>query len=85
MSDAWPPPHDDDAGTADGAAPAVDAGPGDADAALLAALEADLAAVESALVSLDRIAAEGTGGEAAASEIAELVSPERFPVDDPAT
>lgn len=51
----------------------------------LAALEADLEAVASALSTLDRIAAEGPAGEAAAAEIAAVVSPERFavPEDDP--
>jgi hypothetical protein len=52
------------------------------DEALLSSLEADLAAVESALASLDRIAAGGPHGEEAAAQIAALVSSERFPVDD---
>lgn len=46
--------------------------------ALLDGLEADLAAVEAAIDTLDRISAEGHGGEHAANEIAAAVSTERF-------
>lgn len=43
-------------------------------------LESDLAAVESAMATLDRIAAEGPGGDASAAEMAAVVSPARFPL-----
>jgi hypothetical protein len=48
------------------------------DAVVLDQLEADLAAVEHAISTLDRVTAEGVGGESAASQIAVAVSPERF-------
>lgn len=51
------------------------------DEAVLGALESDLAAVESALATLERIASEGPGGEAAAAQIAAVVSRERFPLE----
>ena len=41
-------------------------------------LEADLSAVEQAIESLERVTAEGLGGDAAASRIAAAVSVERF-------
>ena len=41
-------------------------------------LEADLAAVEAALASLDRIDAEGRTGDAVVAEIRAVVDPERF-------
>ncbi|MFZ4517496.1 MAG: hypothetical protein ACOYOP_03855 [Microthrixaceae bacterium] len=50
---------------------------------VLEALEADLAAVEEALATLDRITAEGGDGAAAAAQVAAVVSAERFP--DPPT
>jgi transposase len=46
--------------------------------AVLDQLEADLAAVEQAVESLERVAVEGVGGEAAAAQIAAAVSVERF-------
>jgi purine nucleoside permease len=51
------------------------------DARRLEQLEADVASVASAMETVDRIVAEATSGEAAASEIAAVVSPERFPLD----
>jgi hypothetical protein len=55
------------------------------DATRLDDLESDIAAVASAMDSLDRIVAESPGGESAAAEIAAVVSPERFPLgSDPA-
>lgn len=51
------------------------------DARRLEQLEADVASVASAMETVDRIVAESTTGEAAASEIAAVVSPERFPLD----
>ena len=51
----------------------------EAEAELLEGLERDLAAVEEAMHTLDRIAADGVGGEAAAAQIAEVVSARRFP------
>ena len=50
----------------------------DAEAELLAGLEADLAAVEEAMRSLDRIAADAGAGDAAAAQIASVVSADRF-------
>ena len=47
--------------------------------ALLDELEADLTAVEEAMATLDRITADGVGGAAAATEIAAVVSADRFP------
>lgn len=41
-------------------------------------LEADLAAVELAIESLERVAVDGHGGEDAAAQIAAAVSVERF-------
>jgi hypothetical protein len=46
--------------------------------AVLDELEADLAAVELAIESLERVAADGHGGEDAAAQIAAAVSVERF-------
>jgi hypothetical protein len=69
--------------------PASAAAPGRdlAEAELLDALEADLASVEEAMRSLDRIAAEAGsgdgGGEAAAAQIASVVSTRRFGVANP--
>jgi hypothetical protein len=48
------------------------------EAALLDQLESDLAAVETAIASIERIAAESGGGEPAAAEIRAAVSAERF-------
>jgi hypothetical protein len=50
--------------------------------ALLDGLEQDLAAVETAIATIDRIATEGTVGEQSAAEIAAAVSPERFGLGD---
>lgn len=50
------------------------------DDAVLDQLEADLTAVEHAIATLDRVTADGEGGEAAASQIAVAVSAERFGV-----
>ncbi len=56
------------------------------DASRLDDLESDIAAVASAMESVDRIVAESTGGESAAAEIAAVVSAARFPlVSDPGT
>lgn len=44
----------------------------------LDALEADMAAVEQAITTLDEIHARGVGGELAANEISAAVSEERF-------
>ncbi len=52
-----------------------------ADAARLDELEADIAAVASAMESLDRAVAESPDAHAAAAEIAVIVSPERFPLE----
>jgi hypothetical protein len=49
---------------------------------LLDGLEQDLAAVETAIATIDRIATEGTGGEQSAAEIGAAVSPERFGLGD---
>ncbi len=46
--------------------------------AVLDQLEADLAAVEQAVESLERVTAEGVGGSDAAEQIAAAVSVERF-------
>lgn len=62
----------------DGAAGSGDAQADPGDEAQLAALESDLEAVASALSTLDRITADGPSGEAAAAEIAAVVSEERF-------
>lgn len=43
-------------------------------------LEADQAAVEAAMESLDRIVAEGGSGQAQAAQIDAVVSAERFPL-----
>lgn len=48
-------------------------------------LEADLAAVEAALASLDRIDAEGRTGAAVVAEIRAVVDPERFGQTSPGT
>lgn len=79
--DPFAPPHTDEpahtaeAVPSDGSAPT--GGPA-ADDGLLDQLEADLAAVDTAIETIERIAAEGTGGERAAAEIRAAVSPERF-------
>lgn len=46
--------------------------------AVLDELEADLAAVELAIESLERVASDGHGGQDAAAQIAAAVSVERF-------
>ena len=46
---------------------------------MLDGLEQDLAAVEEAMQTLDRITADGVGGDAAAAQITSVVSAERFP------
>ena len=51
------------------------------DDAVLDQLEADLTAVEHAISTLDRVTAEGEGGESAANQIAVAVSAGRFGVD----
>ena len=53
------------------------------DEAVLDQLEADLTAVEHAIATLDRVTAEGEGGEAAAQQIAVAVSAARFGVEAP--
>lgn len=58
--------------------PPATAGAGDRSS--LEQLEADLAAVESAMESLERIAGSDTPGAARAAEIAAVVSPQRFPL-----
>ena len=59
--------------------PAVTAtGSDGSDMALLDQLEADLVAVDTAIETIERIAAEGSGGEHAAAEILAAVSEERF-------
>jgi hypothetical protein len=55
------------------------------DAAVLESLEADLVAVEEAVHTLDRIAADGVGGVAAADQITSVVSAARFPDGAPVT
>jgi hypothetical protein len=55
--------------------------PSDIDGDVLDGLEADLVAVEEAMASLDRIAADGSGGAGAAAQIDAVVSAERFPID----
>lgn len=50
------------------------------DEAVLDQLEADLTAVEHAISTLDRVTAEGEGGESAANQIAVAVSAARFGV-----
>lgn len=53
--------------------------PGELDeAALLDQLESDLAAVETAIASIEQIATDSVGGERAAAEIRAAVSAERF-------
>lgn len=60
--------------------------PGEADdVEVLAALEADLVAVEEAVQTLDRIAGDGIGGTAAAEQINSVVSAARFPGGAPVT
>ena len=51
------------------------------DAARLDQMESDIAAVASAMDSVDRIVAESEGGESAAAEIAAVVSADRLPVE----
>lgn len=48
-------------------------------------LEADLAAVEAALASLDRIDLEGRTGDSVVAEIQAVVDPERFGQPSPGT
>jgi len=48
-------------------------------------LEADLAAVEAALASLDRIDLEGRTGDSVVAEISAVVDPERFGQASPGT
>lgn len=48
-------------------------------------LEADLAAVEAALASLDRIDLEGRTGDSVVAEIRAVVDPERFGQQSPGT
>ena len=48
-------------------------------------LEADLAAVEAALASLDRIDLEGRTGDSVVAEIRAVVDPERFGQPSPGT
>lgn len=65
-----------DAPTAEGGAAEV---PDELDeAALLDQLESDLAAVETAIASIEQIATDSVGGERAAAEIRAAVSAERF-------
>lgn len=52
------------------------------DAERLDQLESDVASVASAMETVDRIVAETPSGDAAATEIAAVVSPERFPLDE---
>ena len=59
--------------------PAVTAtGSDGSDMALLDQLEADLVAVDTAIETIERIAADGSGGEHAAAEILAAVREERF-------
>lgn len=51
------------------------------DEAVLDQLEADLTAVEHAISTLDRVTAEGEGGDSAANQIAVAVSDARFGVE----
>ena len=51
------------------------------DDAVLDQLEADLTAVEHAISTLDRVTAEGEGGESAANQISVAVSDARFGVE----
>lgn len=85
-----PAPEPAQAHTAQPRVPQPDTAPepaGATDAAhrpeVLEALEADLAAVEEALATLDRITADGGDGAAAAAQVAAVVSVERFPDPDP--
>ncbi|MGI9579166.1 MAG: hypothetical protein ACR2OH_13275 [Microthrixaceae bacterium] len=55
-----------------------------AEAARLEELEADISSVASALETVDRIVAETPDGESAATEIAAVVSPQRFPLESDA-
>jgi len=57
--------------------------PPTSDARSLDELEADLAAVASAMETLDRIVAESGEREGAAAEIAAVVSADRFRIDPP--
>ena len=92
-SDPTTAPSPGVAGSAEvGAAGSAGAGGATADAlvdddAVLDQLEADLTAVEHAISTLDRVTAEGEGGESAANQIAVAVSAARFgvgPADTPA-
>ena len=72
---------EDDAAVA--ASSATEAGAPDSveevdEVALLDQLESDLAAVETAIASIERIATDSVGGEQAAAEIRAAVSAERF-------
>jgi hypothetical protein len=86
MTDPWSPrpaPADDVVAPVDAVAPVVaDPPPAVAEErdelVVLDQLEADLSAVEQAIESLERVTAEGLGGDAAASRIAAAVSVERF-------
>jgi hypothetical protein len=53
----------------------------DTEGTRLGRLEADISDVASALETVDRIVSEAPDGDSAASEIAAVVSPERFPLD----
>jgi hypothetical protein len=57
-------------------APAVDQP--DDELVVLDQLEADLAAVEQAITTLEQVASDGIGGEQAAAQIAAAVSADRF-------
>lgn len=69
MTDAHDSPEAEtqDTAAAPGSAPAVD------ELAVLEQLESDLAAVETAIATIDQIGAGGMGGEQAATEIAAAV------------
>lgn len=71
MDEPWSP-----AAETDPAGPSHPAEPDEL--VVLDGLEADLAAVEQAIESLERVAAEGVGGEDAARQIGAAVSAERF-------
>lgn len=81
MSYESPPPATPDAADPDSAVPAS-AGPEAAvvidELAILDQLEADLAAVEQAITTIDRITADGVGGDRAGAEIAAAVGLDRF-------
>ncbi|MHB1137765.1 MAG: hypothetical protein ACYC2O_02340 [Microthrixaceae bacterium] len=60
--------------------PAVPSPAADDELAVLDELEADLAAVEQAISTLEQVAGDGIGGEQAAARISAAVSAERFGV-----